>query len=261
MSLYYEADPADETTPPQLPPLLRAEAVDSGDVQAKAVARAAAGEVGLVCYAPSGPLLDFAVTLAPEVDAATSAQMHHALMVAVGDAIGALAPPEVVVTYQFPGTILFNRGIAGAVQLVQGPPAADQNAPAWMVVSARLRLTSQMEAMPLDFRMANTSLEEEGAGFISRIRLLEACCRHFLVWLHKWEEEGFRPVHDMWSNRTEKQVDLLTSDGRVADWLGLDEAGAGLLKLEGEALAVPVTATAELFTIPDLDDLSAPETG
>ena len=49
MSLYYEADPADETTPPQLPPLLRAEAVDTGDVQAKAVARAAAGEVGLVC--------------------------------------------------------------------------------------------------------------------------------------------------------------------------------------------------------------------
>ena len=38
MSLYYEADPADETTPPQLPPLLRAEAVDTGDVQAKALA-------------------------------------------------------------------------------------------------------------------------------------------------------------------------------------------------------------------------------
>ena len=120
MSLYYEADPADETTPPQLPPLLRAEAVDTGDVQAKAVARAAAGEVGLVCYAQSGPLLDFAITLAPEVDAAAASQMHHALMVAVGDAIGALAPPEVVVTYQFPGTLLFNRGIAGAIRLVQG---------------------------------------------------------------------------------------------------------------------------------------------
>ena len=116
MTLYYETDPADENTVPQLPPLLSAEAVETGDVQAKAVARAAAGEVGLVCYATAGPLLDFAVTLAPEVDAATSAQMQHALIVAVGDAIGALAPPEVVVTYQYPGTIFL---IAALLVLLQ----------------------------------------------------------------------------------------------------------------------------------------------
>ena len=125
MTLYYETDPADENTVPQLPPLLSAEAVETGDVQAKAVARAAAGEVGLVCYATAGPLLDFAVTLAPEVDAATSAQMQHALIVAVGDAIGALAPPEVVVTYQYPGTIFFNRGIAGVITMTQGPVSTE----------------------------------------------------------------------------------------------------------------------------------------
>ena len=44
----------------------------------------------------------------------------------------------------------------------------------------------------------------------------------------------------MWSNRAERQVELRTSDGRVADWLGLDEGGAGLLKLDEEACAVPV---------------------
>ena len=265
MSLYYEADPADENTPPQLPPLLRAEAVTSGDVQAKAVARAAAGEVGLVCYAPSGSLLDFAVTLAPEVDASTAAQMHHALMVAVGDAIGALAPPEVVVSYQFPGTILFNRGIAGSIQLVQGPLSADQVSPAWMVVSARVRLSDETHAMPLEFRMANTSLEEEGAGFISRTRFLEACCRHFLVWLHKWEDEGFRPVHDMWTNRIEKNVELRTTDGQVADWLGLDETGSGLIKLDGEATSVSVLNAAEMFITPQLDpaphNMGSDETG
>ena len=102
-----------------------------------------------------------AITLAPEVDAAAASQMHHALMVAVGDAIGALALPEVVVTYQFPGTLLFNRGIAGAIRLVQGPLAADQKTPSWMVVSARLRLSGEMQAMPLEFRMANTSLKKK----------------------------------------------------------------------------------------------------
>ena len=254
MTLYYETDPADENTVPQLPPLLSAEAVETGDVQAKAVARAAAGEGGLVCYATAGPLLDFAVTLAPEVDAATSAQMQHALIVAVGDAIGALAPPEVVVTYQYPGTIFFNRGIAGVITMTQGPVSTETGCPAWMVVSARLRLSGEMQAMPLEFRMENTSLEEEGAGFISRIRLLEACCRHFLVWLHKWEEEGFRPVHDMWSNRAEKHVDLRVADGRTAEWLGLDEGGAGLLKLDGEAVAVTLADSAQLFAVPDLQD-------
>ena len=36
MTLYYETDPADENTVPQLLPLLSAEAVETGDVQAKA---------------------------------------------------------------------------------------------------------------------------------------------------------------------------------------------------------------------------------
>ena len=39
MTLYYEDDPADQTTVPQLPPLLRAVEVPAGqDVLAKAVA-------------------------------------------------------------------------------------------------------------------------------------------------------------------------------------------------------------------------------
>lgn len=252
MSLYYETDPAEDNTPPQLPPLLHAEAVDSGDVHAKAVARAAAGEVGLVCYAPTGSLLDFALTLAPEVDASAAAQMHHVLMVALGDAIVALAPPEVMISYQFPGVLLLNRGIAGTVKITQGPVSAQTNCPTWMVVGAHLRLSSEMQTMSLDERMANTSLEEEGAGYISRTRLLEACCRHFLVWLNKWEEDGFKPVHDMWSNRTEHHGELRTADGRTADWLGLDETGAGLIKLEGMARSVSVTDAAELFGLPRL---------
>jgi biotin-(acetyl-CoA carboxylase) ligase len=158
------------------------------------------------------------------------------------------------VTYQYPGTIFFNRGIAGVITMTQGPVSAETGCPAWMVVAARLRLSGEMQTMPLEFRMENTSLEEEGAGFISRTRLLEACCRHFLVWLHKWEEDGFRPVHDMWSNRAEKYVDLRVADGRIAEWLGLDEGGVGLLKLDGDAVAVNLAESLQFFAIPDLQD-------
>ena len=58
----------------------------------------------------------------------------------------------------------------------------------------------------------------------------------------------------MWSNRAEKHVDLRVADGRTAEWLGLDEGGAGLLKLDGEAVAVTLADSAQLFAVPDLQD-------
>ena len=52
MTLYYEDDPADQTTVPQLPPLLRSVEVPAGPaVLAKAVAAAAQTELGTVSYA------------------------------------------------------------------------------------------------------------------------------------------------------------------------------------------------------------------
>lgn len=242
MSLYYELDPADADTPPQLPPLLKAEEVDlKADVHAKAIGRAAAGAVGLVCYGQRDDMLDMAITLAPEVTADKAIQVHYLLMIAIGDAIGAAAPPEVSVGYQFPGTILLNRGIAGNVRVsLADKPEDGQTIPAWMVVGLQLRLKADMDQKSLDYRMSNSSLEEEGAGFISRTRLLESCCRHFLAWLHKWEEEGFRPLFDMWSNRVEHKVDLISVTGQPIEWLGLDENGAGLLKAQGKAHSVSV---------------------
>ena len=44
------------------------------------------------------------------------------------------------------------------------------------------------------------------------------------------------------------------ADGRTAEWLGLDEGGAGLLKLDGEAIAVTLVDSAQLFAVPDLQD-------
>ena len=73
MTLYYEDDPADETTVPQLPPLLRAVEVPAGqDVLAKDVAVAANTEVGTVFYAERVDRMQIAVRL--ETDVALS---HH----------------------------------------------------------------------------------------------------------------------------------------------------------------------------------------
>ena len=104
MSLYYEEFPAEDGDAPQLPPLLTAVPVPEGqDVAAKALAAVATAEVGTVLYSEATQVVDLAIILGPEVPLRRAGQMLYALMIGVGDAIGALAPPEVVVSYQLPG--------------------------------------------------------------------------------------------------------------------------------------------------------------
>ena len=115
MSLYYEVFPADDGAEPQLPPLLTAVKVPSGqNVMAKALASGATAEVGTVFYGEDTDVTDIALVLGPEVPLRKAGQMLYAMMIGVGDAIGALAPPEVIVAYQLPGYVLLNRGRAGA---------------------------------------------------------------------------------------------------------------------------------------------------
>lgn len=249
MNLYYEDVPATDDEAPQLPPLLQSEGMEAGtDIMAKAVSRAAAGKVGLVCYSQAVNVLDMAITLAPEVPFIRAQQMHYTMMNALGDAVGALAPPEVGVRYRFPGDILFNRGHAGVVRLSAAPTEhLAEDIPDWLVVSAQIRLDFIDTNHDADYRMANTSLAEEGGGFISRTRLLESSCRHFLVWLHQWEEEGFKPVHQKWLNRIEDDSMLNALDGTQFGFVGIDDTGAGLLSDGNAVSSVSLAEAARLF--------------
>lgn len=210
--------------PPLLPPLLTGRAVAAGaDPMAAAVREAAAGtDPGVFAFAAPGGRLRFAVTLAPEVPLLRAVQMGHALMLAAGDSIGALAPPKVAVEYRWPTTLLVNGADAGRVLLAASgdDPAA---VPDWLVVGLDLRLEPDAGGEPGD-RPDETSLFEEGSGPIPPARLLESMSRHFLSWLRRWEDDGFRPLHDAWWGRAEKGMRV---DG--AALVGLDEDGRALL--------------------------------
>lgn len=243
MTLYYETDPADDATPPQLPPLLNAVEVPvSQDVVAKAVAVAATTEVGTVFYSQDADNMKIAIRLAPEVPLQTAGQMLFAMMVGLGDSIGALAPPEVAVTYQLPGYLLLNRGRAAIVRLLVDPAAGQGDVPGWMFVYAEVRIR-QAEADDAVWQAAGpieyTSLAEEGGGFISRTRLVESCCRHFLAWVNRWQDDGFKPLYDSWIQRLDKQMPMAFSDELAVDWLGLDEDGGALLKCDGKPVSIP----------------------
>ena len=82
MTLYYEDVPADDSDVPQLPPLLTAVAVPSGqNVHHKAIALAASSEVGTVFYSEAVDRMHIAVVLGPEVAVADASQMLFAMMI------------------------------------------------------------------------------------------------------------------------------------------------------------------------------------
>ena len=242
MTLYYEDDPADDSTPPQLPPLLRAVAVPDGqDLLAKAVALAASSEVGTVFYSENTQRMEIAVRLAPEVRKTQAGQMLFAMMIGLGDSIGALAPPEVAVTYQLPGYVMLNRGRAGLVRLVIDPAAGNDDVPDWMIASAIVRLAASErdhEKWSESAGVEQTTMKEEGGGFISRTRLIESSCRHFLVWVNRWQDDGFRPLYDNWMQRLEASAPIDFEGREQAEWVGLDEDGGALVKLDGKPLSV-----------------------
>ena len=252
MSIYYTPDPDDYEGEPRLPPLLTplevgAEALAKhGDVHAFATSAVEQSEVGTVFYAAASGLAQFSVALSPDVTSLKAAQMFHALMIGVGDAIGAIAPPEVEVNYLFPGYILLNKGRAGQVQISIDPAAKLSDQPQWMVASAAIRMDTDIEATLASGLHDETSLIEESGGHISTTRIIEASSRHFLAWINRWEQDGFRPLFDAWRNRALTDAVIELEAGAIADWVGLDEDGQALLKIDGQVIGVPAHRFADM---------------
>ena len=253
MSLYYEPDPANENDPPLLPPILTPIPVVNGiDVFAKAIAVAGKSETGTVLYSENPEYVEVAIILSPEIPKIKCNQMLYIMMVASGDAIGALAPPEVAVTYAFPGFIFLNRGEAGLVKVEIAPSNDDQSVPDWMVVGLKLRLNNNIEINENEINADVTSLADEGGGYVSRTRAIESLSRHFLAWVSQWEDEGFKPVTEVWNKRREETKVVTLKSGQEVSWVGLDENGLAIVKSNAQELFLSPVDIIEQFGDIDL---------
>ena len=253
MSLYYEPDPANENGPPLLPPILTPIPVVNGiDVFAKAIAVAGKSETGTVLYSENPEYVEVAIILSPEIPKIKCNQMLYIMMVASGDAIGALAPPEVAVTYAFPGFIFLNRGEAGLVKVEIAPSNDDQSIPDWMVVGLKLRLNNNIEINENAINADVTSLADEGGGYVSRTRAIESLSRHFLAWVSQWEDEGFKPVTEVWNKRREETKVVTLKSGQEVSWVGLDENGLAIVKSNAQELFLSPIDIIEQFGDIDL---------
>lgn len=253
MSLYYEPDPANENDPPLLPPILTPiPVVKNVDVFAKAIAVAGKSETGTVLYSENPEYVEVAIILSPEVPKIKCNQMLYIMMVASGDAIGALAPPEVAVTYAFPGFIFLNRGEAGLVKIEVAPSNDDQSIPDWMVVGLKLRLNNNIEINENEIHADITSLADEGGGYVSRTRAIESLSRHFLAWISQWEDEGFKPVTEVWNKRREETKVITLKNDQQVSWVGLDENGLAIVKSNAKELFLSPIDISEQFGDIDL---------
>jgi len=230
--------------PPVLPPLLTPAHVPSGvDPFAKAIAAATSGvDAGTVFYASRVDAMTAALVLAPETPLLTALQMIPVAMVGLGDAIGALAPPEVAVTWTWPDRLEINGAQAGIMRAA----AAHQDltaAPNWLVVSVTLQFLPFLHepGVIADY----TSLYDEGCSELGVTELIEAWGRHTLVWLNRWEDEGFKPVHSSWCGRTVKlgeAISLAAPGGHmIGQWRGMDEHGQALVETEARVECLALT--------------------
>lgn len=226
---------------PTFPPLLKgAECPPGQDVLAKAVAEASLGaDPGLAVWRCRPESMEAAIVLAPDRPLGEAISVAFAVALGLGDALGALAPPEVAVHHDWPGGFRVNGARCG--QMRAAAPTEDAEAePDWLVIGVEVPFRSETDAPGIT--PDRTCLVEEGCIEITPERLLESFARHALVWINTWVEDGFGPLHEAWRGRAWGLGEPLPEGGV---FMGLDEWGGQLVMHPDRTELRPLTRLLE----------------
>jgi biotin-(acetyl-CoA carboxylase) ligase len=222
---------------PVFPPLLSGRAVEAGAsafADASRAAASGAAAAGELFWSKAVDRLDLAVVLEPEVEEARALQVHFVLMVACGDAVGAIGPPELALQYRWPTAILANGAQVGRARVALPAASEPAAAPAWMVAGVEMAMLGEPNRPEPGLLPEQTTLWDEGCGDMDPVSLVESISRHFLAWLNIWQDDGFGPVHEAWLARCEERGGELALDHagkrHQGRFLGLDEDGNLLLQ-------------------------------
>ena len=218
---------------PRFPPLLTGYPAPEGTrILPRAVKGAVAGKLGAgdIVWRANPERMEFALVLEPEVDRQRCYEMLFVTMVALGDALGAICPPEVAVTYGWPSSLLMNGADVGAVALAMAE-GADESAPDYLVAGVHVEMRPALSDPNPGMDKDRTTLWDEGCGEVSSGALLESAARHLVNWIHNWSEDGFKPVHEAWWGRIDEKTRLSRAlPAQDGELVGLDAQGNGLIK-------------------------------
>lgn len=222
---------------PTFPPLLTGHAVKAPDRPFEVACREAeTGTLGAgdLVWARNLDRVQAALVLEPDVPPDRAREMLFVAMVAAGDAIGALAPPEVALTWDWPASLRANGGLIGGLSLALPEEMGDDGAPVWLVIGLEIALRPDGRSAEPGHDPDRTTLQDEGCGDLDRTGLIEAWARHLLAWIDTWQQDGFAPVHEAWMFRAGGRGEHITVEHEGAShegtFLGLDDHGGLLLK-------------------------------
>ncbi len=168
----------------------------------------------------------------PECPLAEAAQLSFIAALALGDAVGSVAPPMIEVTYKWPNDVLFNERKGAGILLESKDDGA--GGVEWLVIG----IGANVSSFPTETRYPATSLHFEGCPpSLGSVDLLEAFCRHFLSWVNRWLDDGFAPVRQTWLNHAQalgEEIEVrLPTETLTGRFEGIDAQGALQLILAG----------------------------
>jgi hypothetical protein len=177
-----------------LPPPFRALTLrEAGDAFGHATTIAAEAGAGTLVWVGRFDLVEFALVLEPDEPLNGARRAFYAGMVALADALLVHAPPEKLISFDWPDAIFVEGGLVGGGRLGWPADAAEDAPPDWLVFGATIR-TVTTEAGEPGLRPFAAALEEEGFDDLGSGRLVEGFARHIMVAFDAWKESGFATV-------------------------------------------------------------------
>jgi biotin-(acetyl-CoA carboxylase) ligase len=221
------------------PPFALVRLRESGDAFAHACRIAPESGAGALVYVGRFDLAEFAVVFEPDEPLSTARRAFYAGMVALTDALRAYAPPNKVITIDWPDAIRIDGGLVGGGRMGWPLLAKENEPPAWLVFGAMIRTVTMTDPRPGVHPLAS-ALDEEGFGGAGAVQVTESFARHLMRAIDSWQVDGFDSVaRDYLSRVARPRQTLLRIDDRgdlLTRRLGTDTTERdGLVK----ALAAP----------------------
>ena len=190
------------TERPHFPPIFRPYAVTADlDPIDRAVDMAKKGtDAGTILWSARQDVYECAVVLAPEYALEESLPIVLVASLGLGDALGALVPPVVAVTFGWPDRIEINGGVVGHMRVILADTPNPTAVPDWLVIGFHLANAGHWKSAD-ETGHQMTTLVEEGCQ-VDVLDLLESFSRHFLAWINRWQSDGVQPVQQAWMSRT-----------------------------------------------------------
>lgn len=170
-------------TAPVLPPGFRARPGGADPWGAALAAASSGGEAGTVFWSGADGHCRAALVFEPDRPLGPTVVGDLGLL-ALFDALAALAPPQRPITVAPPDRLLLNGGEVATVRSAQGPGLL----PDWAVLGLDVAIAAS-QAEP-GMTPDRTCLQEEGFGPLTPEEVLEQVCRYLLSWVDAWQDEG-----------------------------------------------------------------------